>query len=668
MAKTILLVDDEPAILRALQRTLLRAGYRVLLAEHAEQALKVLAAEQVALVISDFRMPGLNGAELLQQVRLQFPSTIGLILSAYADREALLACLNSGAAWRFMEKPWDDTQLLKDIAAALSERDRRQAEQQRTNLLLSSNEALIELSVTGQVLRFNNAASHALKLQPSELRGQVLSALFTDINPLELASFFHKKDHDIQLHGIHGDDFSFSHRISDLHHYLLKVTLVQPLSDQVFSGVNELLNADDIRSQIEDLLSSGQRDFAVAALMLSDYALYSDSLAQDQLDELTEQAGRLLKTRMPAKAMLAYVAADKFVLVLPGVAQESQLQLLIEQCLQPFRQPLALSFNRVQLVFCVGYAVSPFDGVTARQLLQYADVACRHNLANPAGFFLRFENNMVVQKRQHFEISNSLYAALENQEFTLCYQPKIRLSDGICDSAEALVRWQHPTFGAISPAVFIPIAEQDGQIQAIGDWVLQHALRQLHGWRKDGLALSHLAVNLSGRQLTDERLTERIASCLATFSLQANMLELEVTETFLMADIDASRRLLSSLHQLGCQLAMDDFGTGYSSLAYLAKLPVNKLKLDRSLLLDLEDSPQCASMIRHMIRMAHELGMEVVAEGIESVSQIALLRAMQCDYVQGYIFSKPLTSQEFARFMAEQPIHQQWKEICHVSG
>jgi EAL domain-containing protein (putative c-di-GMP-specific phosphodiesterase class I)/GGDEF domain-containing protein len=561
-----------------------------------------------------------------------------------------------------MEKPWEDTQLLKDITAALSERDRRQAEQQRTNLLLSSNEALIELSATGQVLRFNHAASQVLGLQPSELRGQVLSALFVDINPIELASFFHKKDHDIQLHGIHGDFFSFSHRISDLQHYLLKVMPVQPVSDQVFSGVHELHNADDIRAKIEDLLSSQQQDFAVVALMLPDFALYSDSLTQAQLDELVEQTGRLLKSRMPAKALLGYVAADKFVLVLPALAGESQLLQLIELCLQPFRQPLLLSFNRVQLAFCVGYALSPSDGSTARQLLQHADVACRHNLANPAGFFLRFDPGMLQQKRQHFEISNSLYAALEGQEFTLCYQPKIRLSDGVCDSAEALIRWQHPKFGAISPAVFIPIAEQDGQIQAIGDWVLQHALRQLHSWQAQGLGMSHLAINLSGRQLTDARLAERIAGGLEHFSLSPQVLELEITETFLMADIEASRRLLSSLHQLGCQLAMDDFGTGYSSLAYLAKLPVNKLKLDRSLLLELEDSPQCASMIRHMIRMAHELGMQVVAEGIESMAQVQLLHAMQCDYVQGYVFSKPLSSYEFGRFLTAQPIRQLWQE------
>jgi len=666
MAKTILLVDDEPAILRALQRTLQRAGYRVLLAESGAVALNQLAAEPVALVLSDFRMPGMNGAELLQQVKQQYPSTIGLVLSAYAERDALLACLNSGAAWRFLEKPWDDGQLLKEIAAAISERDRRQAEQQRTNLLLSSHEALLELSASGQVLRFNSAACQVLGLQPSELRGQVLSALFTDINPIELACFLHKKDHDIQLHGVHGDYFSFSHRISDLQHYLLKIMPVQRISDQVFTAVSALLTAADIRSQIEDLLSSDQREFAVVTLLLPDFALYNASLSQAQLDELLEKTGQVLRGQLPAKALLGYVAADKFVLVLPGLVQESQLLVSIEQVLRPFRQQLVLSFNRVQLVFCVGYALSPADGATAALLLQHADVACRQNLVNPAGFFLRYDAGMVEQKRQHFELSNSLYDALESQEFSLSFQPKIRLSDGCCDSAEALIRWHHPKYGQVSPAVFIPIAEQDGQIQAIGDWVLQQALRHFQQWQRQGHSLSHLAINLSGRQLTDPQLSGRIAAYLEHFGLAPACLELEVTETFLMADIDASSRLLGHLHGLGCLLAMDDFGTGYSSLAYLAKLPVNKLKLDRSLLLDLEHSPQCASMIRHMIRMAHELGMQVVAEGIESIGQVLLLRDMQCDYIQGYVFSKPLNSQEFVSFLACQPIRQQWEELLHV--
>lgn len=666
MAKTILLVDDEPAILRALNRTLSRAGYRVLQAESAAQALSVLAIEHVSLVLSDFRMPGMNGAELLQQVRQQYPSTIGLILSAFAERDALLACLNSGAAWRFLEKPWEDSELLKEIAAALTERDRRQAEQQRTNLLLSSHEALIELSASGQVLRFNSAASQVLGLQPSELRGQVLSTLFVDINPIELASFFHKKDHDIQLHSRNGNFFGFSHRISDLQHYLLKVTPVQRINDQVFSEVSALLNAEEMRSQIEDLISSNQDKFAVVALVLPDFALYSASLSQSQLDELVQVTGQTLRSQLPAKALLGYVAADTFMLVLPGTVQESQLQLSIEQGLRPFRQQLELSFSRVQLTFCVGYALSPADGATARLLLQHADVACRQNLVNPAGFFLRYEAQMVAQKKQHFEISNSLYSALESKEFNLYYQPKIRLSDGLCDSAEALIRWQHPKFGAISPAIFIPIAEQDGQIQAIGDWVLQQSLRQLKDWHERGLSLANLAINLSGRQLTDTRLADRIASCLGYFGLKAEMLELEITETFLMADIEASSRLLESVNALGCKLAMDDFGTGYSSLAYLAKLPVSKLKLDRSLLLDLEDSPQCASMIRHMIRMAHELGMQVVAEGIESVGQVLLLREMQCDYVQGYVFSKPLNTDEFAGFLSSQPVRQQWEELLNV--
>jgi len=191
-------------------------------------------------------------------------------------------------------------------------------------------------------------------------------------------------------------------------------------------------------------------------------------------------------------------------------------------------------------------------------------------------------------------------------------------------------------------------------------------MQQLDDWRQQGLVLSSLAVNLSGRQLTDEKLAQRLNAQLTKLQLPAHLVELEITETFLMEDIDASSRLLTELRQLGCHLAMDDFGTGYSSLAYLAKLPIDKLKLDRSLLLELEESPQCASMVQHMIRMAHELGLQVVAEGIESAMQVQLLHAMQCDYIQGYIFSRPLNVAEFTAFLRNQPAQSGWEELLNA--
>lgn len=665
MSKTILLVDDEEAILRSLQRTLQRAGYRVLLATSGFDALSQLAEHQVALVLSDYRMPGMNGAELLSQVRQLYPSVIGLILSAYADREALLACLNSGAAWRFLEKPWDDVRLLQELAEALKERDARLSEMQRTSLLLSSQEALLELSVTGKVLRFNHATCQALQLQPSELRGKVLSELFCDIHPVELATFLHRKDHDIQLCGVDGTSYALSHRISDLQHYMLKVMPLKQVSDEVLSDFTELLSREQLMARVEDLLSS-QQMFALACLQLHDFELYTDSLSQSQLNELLSHIVRQLHSRLPARSVLATTAADKFILLLPGYRSESQFQLQLEQLLQPFRQQQSLSFNRLVLSFAVGYVLAPADGQSARGLLQHVDAAVRQNYSNPSGFYLRFDSGIAEQKRRHFEISHALHSAVDEQQFQLYFQPKIRLDDGVCDSAEALIRWAHPTLGNVSPAVFIPIAEQDGQIFAIGDWVLQQAMQQLNDWRQQGIALRSLAVNLSGRQLTDEKLAQRLHTQLTKLQLPANLLELEITETFLMEDIEASSRLLTELRQLGCHLAMDDFGTGYSSLAYLAKLPIDKLKLDRSLLLELEESPQCASMVQHMIRMAHELGLQVVAEGIESAGQVQLLHAMQCDYIQGYVFSRPLNVSEFTAFLRQQPIQSGWKELLNA--
>jgi EAL domain-containing protein (putative c-di-GMP-specific phosphodiesterase class I)/PleD family two-component response regulator len=665
MSKAILLVDDEVAILRALQRVFIRAGYRVFTCESAAAGLALLAEQPVSLVISDFRMPVMTGSEFLAKVKETYPQTLGVILSGYADREALLASLNSGAAWKFLEKPWDDAQLLKDVEAAMAERERRLAEAQRTNLLLSSDEALLELSASGVVTRFNHAAAKVLSTSPSELRAKVMSDIFIEINPIELATFFHKKDHDITLLTSHGDAISISHRISDIYHYLLKLTLVDALSTDVFDGLNELLDQNTLLGRMEDLISVRNGPFAVVVLTIANFQNYLDTLAESVVDALILKIGQILSRQLSAKALLAYVARDRFVVVFPGIKHESAVQQLIGQLLQPFNQQIFITAERLPLAFTVGYALSPEDGDSAKQLLNNAVTACHHNEVNPKAFYLRYDRAIVELKRQQFEISNSLYAAIEEQQMQLYYQPKISLLHGRCHSAEALLRWHHPTMGWISPALFIPIAESDGQIQLIGRWVLDQCFAQVQQWQQQHLGLQRLAINLSGRQLQDPKLPDQVKQLLQKYQLDPNLIELEITETFLMADIELSRLLLLQLKQLGLHLAMDDFGTGYSSLAYLAKLPVDVLKLDRSLLIDLEDSPQSASMVRHMIRMAHELGMLVVAEGIESKGQVSILRDMRCDYIQGYVFSMPLPEAEFAAYLSSNAGQHQWEQFAN---
>jgi EAL domain-containing protein (putative c-di-GMP-specific phosphodiesterase class I)/PleD family two-component response regulator len=665
MSKAILLVDDEVAILRALQRVLTRAGYRVFICESAAAGLALLEGQSVSLVISDFRMPGMNGSDFLAQVKALYPQTLGVILSAYADREALLASLNSGAAWKFLEKPWDDAQLLKDVEAALAEKERRQAEIQRTNLLLSSDEALLELSASGVVTRFNHAAAVVLSMPPSELRAKALSDIFTEINPIELATFFHKKDHDICLQSQHGDAISLSHRISDIYHYLLKLTLVDALSSDVFDGLTDLLDQNTLLGRMEDLISVRSGPFAVVVLTIANFQNFVDTLAESIVEALLLNIGQMLNRQLSAKALLAYVASDRFVVVFPAIKHESAVQQLIGQLLQPFAQQLSIATEKVPLAFTVGYALSPQDGDSAKQLLHNAVTACHHNEMNPKAFYLRYDRAIVELKRQQFEISNSLYAAVEEQQLQLHYQPKISLLHGHCQSAEALLRWHHPKMGWISPALFIPIAERDGQIQLLGQWVLEQCFAQLKQWQQQNLGLQRLAINLSGRQLQDPNLPAQVQQLLQKYQLNPDVIELEITETFLMADIEQSRLLLLQLKQLGLHLAMDDFGTGYSSLAYLAKLPVDVLKLDRSLLIDLEDSPQSASMVRHMIRMAHELGMVVVAEGIESKGQVAILRDMQCDLIQGYVFSCALTDTDFAVYVSSNTGQTQWEQFAN---
>lgn len=654
MATSILLVDDEIAVVRALQRLLERSGYQVLVATHGEHALELLTQQPVAIVITDYRMPGLTGAELLQQIQQRHPHTIGLILSAFTDRQMLISCLNSGVAYKFIEKPWDDQLLLQDIRAALSERQRRIAEMQRTNLLLSSDEALLELAASGAILRLNHAAAAVLQQSSATLQGKTLADVFADINPIELATFFHKKDHDITLTSLLGHRILLSHRTSDIYHYLLKLSPAEQVPDHFLTPQDTVLPLTSLQLHLENMILTGQR-FAVVSLDMADYQTFSDGLSTQALDALLHRILQRLQQQLPHGAVMGCASSHRFVVLLSKWQQETELHQLIDTLLQPFSQRLAVGQDQYPVHFAVGYAVFPDDARQGRELLNQAKTASRHHQLQRLNLYLRYDPHLTQMRRQQFEISHALYNAIEEQQFTLWYQPKIHLATGKVAAAEALLRWHHPKLGNVSPALFIPVAEQDGQIHAIGDWVMQQCALQLSRWHAQGILIEPLAINLSGRQLDDDDLPKKVQQLLERYQLDPAWIELELTETFLMQDLTRSALLLERLHRLGIKLAMDDFGTGYSSLAYLAKLPVDVLKLDRSLLLEIEDSPQAASLVRHIIRMAHELNMQVVAEGIESHGQLQLLEQMECDWVQGYVYSPAVMESQLVQLVQQQP-------------
>ncbi len=657
MQSKILIVDDEAAVLRSLERLLCRAGYEVIAASGGAQALELLEQHQVHIVLTDFRMPLMCGNELLKAVKKRHPEIVGLILSGYADFNAVVETLNSGIAFKFLQKPWADHLLLDEIQRSELEYQKRNQPDLHTQLLISSQDALLEVNAQGQILRVNAALAKLWQLDANSISNTPLSAFLPTLPAAQLQQFLTRQQSTLLYLDYQNHEIELSHRLSNADQLLLKLERLEPLPrfSSDLSNLSNLLNHQQACQLLEQHIAAEQGLIAVAVLDIDNFGLINEAMGYHQTDLLINKVASVLQQQLKANQHLVYLSGDKFALIFTCCKDEMAIQLAISECLSVFEKPVLHDERLMQLNFNLGYAIAPHDTIIPEKLLKYANLACRTNRNNQHHFYMRFEQAILDNKKQQFEISNALYGSIEHNGFSLNFQPKVRVQDGSIKQAEVLLRWNHPTLGCISPALFVPIAERDGQIIRIGLWVVEQALKALRSFYQKGLQLDSLSVNVSGRQLQDPTFCSSLQQLLTTYGIEPKQLELEVTETYLMEDIQLSNKVLLQLHQMGVRISMDDFGTGYSSLAYLTKLPIDEVKLDRSLITELSSDLQSQGMVRNIIRMAHELGLVVTAEGIETQEQLQLLKAMSCDLIQGYYYSKPLIEKDFISMLKQQP-------------
>jgi len=657
MQSKILIVDDEAAVQRSLERLLCRAGYEVIVASGGAQALELLEHHQVHIVLTDFRMPLMCGNELLKAVKKRYPQIVGLILSGYADFNAVLETLNSGTAFKFLQKPWTDHLLLEEIQRSELEYQKRTQPDLHTQLLISSQDALLEINAQGQILRVNAALAKLWQVDADTVGNSPLTMFLPNLAETQLQQFLTRQQSTLLCLDHQNHEIELSHRLNNADQLLIKLERLEPLPQfsSDLSNLSNLLNHQQACQLLEQLIAAEQGLIAVAVLDIDNFSLINEAMGYHQTDLLINKVATLLQQQLKANQHLVYLSGDKFALIFARCNDEMAIQLAINECLSVFEKPVLHDERLMQLNFNLGYAIAPHDTIIPEKLLKYANLACRTNRNNQHHFYMRFEQAILDSKKQQFEISNALYERVEDNGFSLHFQPKVSAVDGKIKQAEVLLRWNHATLGSISPALFIPIAERDGQIIRIGLWVLEQALKALRYFGHQGLQLDWLSVNVSGRQLQDPTFSSSLQQLLSAYEIQPEQLELEVTETYLMEDIRLSNKVLQQLHQMGVRISMDDFGTGYSSLAYLTKLPIDEVKLDRSLITDLSSDLQSQGMVRNIIRMAHELDLVVTAEGIETPEQLHLLKAMDCDLIQGYYYSKPLTESDFMHMLRQQP-------------
>ena len=575
------------------------------------------------------------------------------------------------------------SRLADEVAASANEasRVRRQylESEQRFRALL---ESLPKVAVQGydrhrRVIYWNEASTHLYGYTAEEAFGRTLEEL---IIPEVM------RDDVIAAHRawveegqeIPAEELELRHRSGELvpvfsHHVMLNEHTDEPLmfcvdvdlSEQKqahreldfarrFDRLTHLPNREYFEEQLVAAVKDAQVQGTLLVLVYLDvdrFVEVNDTLGYQEGDRLLLQLATRLGQRLRCTDLMSRASGDEFLLAFSGINREEDIPRLVLKVQQVLRTPFALEEASRKLTACLGVSVFPANGESATELIHSADVA--KNLAKLKGrgevvyFDQRLHDELLYQHR----LSDRLEQAVEAGELMLHYQPQVSAASGRLENLEALLRWYPADGPPVSPAEFIPLAERSGLIHRIGDWVMEEACRQRAAWRKAGLEVGRIDINFSGSQMNSPDLFARLDECLERFSLGPRDIGLELTENVL---IDADQRVLDGLqrlHHRGFRIAIDDFGTGYSSLSYLKRFPVTALKIDRAFVRDAPTQPEDRAIMEATVFIGHRLGLEVVAEGVEDLEQLTLIREMRCDLVQGFYFFAPMAAGEIERLV-----------------
>ena len=426
-----------------------------------------------------------------------------------------------------------------------------------------------------------------------------------------------------------------------------------------YDSLTGLANRQRFAERLEALVAragSSKRVLALLYIDLDRFNRINDSLGQGAGDQVLQTIADRIRDRVRttdaisrmARLAVSRLGADSFAVVLPEIASEQAAGVISHRLLHAFAEPIIVAAGQqVSTTASIGVAVYPRDGRDPASLVRSADAAMHHAKEQGGNSVRFFSNSMNAASLRRLTLENCLRVALKREELCLHYQPKVDLASGRLTGMEALLRWEHPELGTISPAEFIPIAEETGSMVAIGEWVLRTACGQNKAWHDSGLEKLRVAVNVSSVQFVHQDLQQTVERALGDTRLQPEHLELEVTESVIMQNVSESGRTLSELRDKGVHVAIDDFGTGYSSLAYLRSFPLDSLKIDSSFVADLTVDASADGIVQAILAMAKVLELNVVAEGVETEEQADFLRSHGCNEMQGWLFSKALPVAEF---------------------
>ncbi len=686
----ILLIDDDPCHAKAFEEALIARADGPSNFEWVRtlsSGLERLAHKDVWAIFLNLFLPDSRGLNTIDRL-LSVTSTIPIVvLGGVDDEDTCKGAMLRGAQDYLLEGHLDSYSFARAIRNIIEREIVRQElfiEKERAQVTLNSiGDAVLSTDISGNVTYLNVVAEHMTGWPREEAVGHPLRDVFEIINgathkpspnPMELAIkenktvglsanciLVRRDGHECAIEDsaapIHDRDGQVTGAVIVFHDVSMARSVVQEMSYLAqHDALTDLPNRMTLNDRLTQAISLARRNhhqLAVLFLDLDGFKHINDSLGHSVGDQLLRSVAERLSACVRKSDTVSRQGGDEFVILLPEVTHAADAAISAAKIITEIKKTHSIDEHRLRLRITVSIGIStyPDNGEDADILIKNADTAMYHAKQSGRDNYQFFRPEMSLQAVERQSLEGQLRYALERRELLLYYQPKVNLKTGGITSVEALVRWQHPERGLLLPRQFLTIAEDTGIIVAIGQWVLGEACRQTREWLDAGLRAVPVAVNISSLEFRSEHFLEGVQVALKNSGLDSNFLELELTETVLMRHAESTAYVLRQLKAIGVRLAVDDFGTGYSSLSYLTRFPIDALKLDQSFLLDVIIGSEDAIVVSAVVAMGKSLKHRVIAEGVETIDQLAFLQAHGCDEGQGYFFSRPVVAQQFAKLL-----------------
>lgn len=704
---TVLVVDNDDHNRIAISDTLKEAGFETVEAKGHKLALMYFKQIQPDLVVMDLHQPDVeSGLHICMQIRNDkiTPNTPVIVLSKNDDMDLAAHAFDAGAS-DFISHPVNHLILLQRSRYLIRSNQTLKSLQRRERILEQA-ERIAKLgswewdSKSGQlyvskefnrILGFNE--HHATSVD------DVLQHL-SESERSKVITHFRQRDSKHQgtiiLHHKVKSSTGFSRTLKHEARFILHnekdytvygtihdITEEIAHKDQIlqlayYDSLTHLPNRTFFKTHLEYAIKLARKNGNLLAILVLDLDLFTrinNSLGHEAGDELLKKvSNRMLRSftdntcatlnmsaidpKSPKEAMsnkIARLEGDQFAILINHFTKLDDIILFVQRLLKQLVSPFTIQGNNVVLTASAGIALYPVNGQGAEMLLRNADAAMHFAKSQGRNNFHFYSSDIDFKSKERLSVENDLRHAIRHNELALHYQPKLHLNSGTIHSVEALVRWQHPVRGLVSPSQFVPMAEEIGLINELGEWLIDQACLQAKRWNDEGLAPLRIAINLSPIQFRAGALVQMLRNALLKYRLAPSQLEVEITETVLLEDTSRVIQTLEGIRALGVKVALDDFGTGYSSLSYLTRFPFSTLKIDRSFVSQCVKHGQAAAIIHTIIQLCKNLNLEVVAEGVESVQELRFLIEHRCDLVQGHYFSPALQSNELSQYIKNQP-------------